>query len=98
MNLDLCFIIVRLPAWASRYFNTEKFKYCLTYHLFDAFDRTPEMARLSGGFLLPDIINFFKSVKNGTNSQRALHLYAGHDNIIAGMISALGFQQIVIGF
>lgn len=51
LNLDLCFIIVRLPAWASRYFNTEKFKYCLTYHLFDAFDRAPEMARLSSGFL-----------------------------------------------
>lgn len=90
------FIFLRLPAWASRVFYTKKFEYCLTYWMFKVMERTPEMAKLNICFLIAQILNFFKSVINGSNGQQVFRLYSVHDYNMARIFSAFGFNGIVI--
>lgn len=69
----------------------------LAYQDFALQTNTTELARLSVGFLIRDILDRFSSkIKSTLLPNRSLWLYSAHDSTIANILNSLGLFEVII--
>lgn len=55
---------------------------------------SPELARLSSGFLIRDMLDRFNESQQHPETGRSILLYAGHDSTIANLLNSLGLFEV----
>lgn len=58
---------------------------------------TPELARLTSGFLLKEILQRFdKKVDSTLQPNRSLWVYSGHDYTLVNLLNSLGLFKVFV--
>lgn len=86
----------RLPKWADRLLipggEMEEIALIITIKG----SETPEMARLSVGFLLREMLERFKEkIESKLSPDRSIWMYSAHDTTISMFLNSLGVLEVV---
>ncbi|XP_031634016.1 prostatic acid phosphatase-like [Contarinia nasturtii] len=84
-----------LPFWTDEVFLPGSDFEMLAYLNFRLATNTTEMARLTVGFLIRDILDRFSSkIESTLLPNRSLHIYSAHDSTIANFLNAIGLFEL----
>lgn len=87
--------VCRLPFWTDEVFYPGSEFETIAYLGFQMTTKTTEMARLSVGFLIRDILDRFSSkIASKLSPDRSLWIYSAHDSTIANVLNALGLFEV----
>lgn len=94
MNL-MIFFSCSLPDWTNEVFGDgSDFEWCANRD-FQLQTNTPELARLSTGFLIRQMLEHFsRKIKSTLLPDRSLWIYSAHDTNIANILNSLGLFDV----
>lgn len=88
--------ISRLPEWAEPVFKPGSDFEEIALEHFKTFTATPELARLSTGFLIREILNHCsQKMKKNLTPDRSMWLYSAHDATIASILHSFGRYNVI---
>lgn len=99
MNLKIIRLLTsfRLPEWTNSVYGPGTDFEQLGLRDFITFTATPEMARLSTGFLIRDILSRCSGKARKTLlPDRSLWLFSAHDSIIVNILNAFGVYTVIL--
>lgn len=88
--------IRRLPDWANEVLKFNQTLEYLAAVWFEANTHTMEMKKLSGGYLIKEMLDHFKDKISSTlKPNRSLWIYSAHDATIANVLNSLGLFDVI---
>lgn len=88
--------IFRLPEWVKPVIEPGGDFEEIALENYKTYTLTPELARLSTGFLIREILNHCSQKMKGTlKPDRSMWLYAAHDKTLASLLHSLGRYHVI---
>lgn len=86
----------RLPEWTKKVFGAGNDFEQVAHQNFRTLTATTELARLSTGFLIRDILNrCSQKTKKSLSPDRSLWIYSAHDTTIANILNYFGHFNVI---
>lgn len=87
-----------LAAWAQKAIERNGIMGYIAKYYFKLNTDTPQLARLSTGFLLKEIFERFAQKINKTlQPDRSVYIYSAHDGTVANLLNSFGLFEVDSG-